>query len=256
MDLRNENLPAVKDLIYRIADDHLILGHRSSEWTGLGPILEEDIAFSSMAQDKLGQALALYQLLHKLGEKDPDTTAFTRKENEFKCCQLTEYPIGEYDFSLMRHFLFDEAAILRFEMLANSSFKELSDIAKKFRGEVKYHVMHAETWIQQLGNGNQESNIRMQKMFDMVYPMALGMFEPSEFENILIENKIFKGENELEQRWREKIGQITGISNIKINDPNPADKHYGGRKGIHTEYLSPLLEEMTEVFIIDPGAEW
>ena len=256
MDIRNENLPAVKDLIYRIADDHLILGHRNSEWTGLGPILEEDIAFSSMAQDKLGQALAMYQLLNKLGERDPDTIAFTRKEKEFKCCQLTEYPIGEYDFSLMRHFLFDEAAILRFEMLTESSFKELSDIAKKFRGEVKYHLMHGEAWIQQLGNGNQESNERMQKMFDMVYPMALGMFEPSEFENILIENKIFNGEHELEQRWKEKISLVTEKSNIKINESDPADKHYGGRKGIHTEYLRPLLKEMTEVFSIDPEAEW
>lgn len=256
MDLKNENLPAVKDLIYRIADDHLILGHRNSEWTGLGPILEEDIAFSSMAQDKLGQALAMYQLLNKLGEKDPDTIAFTRKEKEFKCCQLTEYPIGEYDFSLMRHFLFDEAAILRFEMLMNSSFKELSDIAKKFRGEIKYHVMHAETWIQQLGNGNEESSNRIQKMFDKVYPIALGIFEPSDFENILIENKLFLGENELEQRWREKIESITKISNIKITEPEQPNKHYGGRKGIHTEYLRPLLEEMTEVFSIDPKAEW
>ena len=67
-DYSNEQTAAIKDLVFRIADDHLILGHRNSEWTGLGPILEEDIAFSSMAQDKLGQAQALYQILQKMGE--------------------------------------------------------------------------------------------------------------------------------------------------------------------------------------------
>ncbi len=48
------NEQALKDLLFRMADDLLILGHRNSEWTGLGPLLEEDIAFSSMAQDKIG----------------------------------------------------------------------------------------------------------------------------------------------------------------------------------------------------------
>ena len=38
---------AVVDLLYRLADDELIIGHRDSEWTGLAPILEEDIAFSA-----------------------------------------------------------------------------------------------------------------------------------------------------------------------------------------------------------------
>jgi ring-1,2-phenylacetyl-CoA epoxidase subunit PaaC len=70
----------LKELLYKMADDQLILGHRNSEWTGMGPLLEEDIAFSSMAQDKVGQSLALYTLLHELGESDPDTVAFTNRK--------------------------------------------------------------------------------------------------------------------------------------------------------------------------------
>jgi ring-1,2-phenylacetyl-CoA epoxidase subunit PaaC len=42
---------AITTLITSMADDALILGHRNSEWTGLGPIMEEDIAFSSMSKD-------------------------------------------------------------------------------------------------------------------------------------------------------------------------------------------------------------
>jgi ring-1,2-phenylacetyl-CoA epoxidase subunit PaaC len=104
---------ALKELLYKMADDQLILGHRNSEWTGMGPLLEEDIAFSSMAQDKVGQSLALYTVLHQLGENEPDTVAFTRNANQFHNCILVELPNQEYDFSLIRHFLFDTAEALR-----------------------------------------------------------------------------------------------------------------------------------------------
>src|ERR1051326_7324009 len=101
---------AIKELILKMADDALIIGHRNSEWTGIGPILEEDIAMSSMAQDKIGHALALYKILHEhFGDSDPDPLAFRRAEKDFKCCHLVEFPIGEYDFTTVRHFLFDNA---------------------------------------------------------------------------------------------------------------------------------------------------
>ena len=88
---------ALKDLLFWMADNQLILAHRNSEWTGLGPLLEEDIAFSSIAQDKMGHALALYTILHtELGEDEPDTIAFTRDEGAFHCAHLVELPIGDY----------------------------------------------------------------------------------------------------------------------------------------------------------------
>ncbi len=43
-------------LLLRIADDELILGWRDSEWTGIAPSLEEDVAFSSIAQNEIGRA--------------------------------------------------------------------------------------------------------------------------------------------------------------------------------------------------------
>src|SRR5437868_7244589 len=100
---------ALKNLLYKMADDLLILGHRNSEWTGQGPILEEDIAFSSMAQDKLGHAQAFYTLLHELGEPDPESLVYRRGPGQFRCCKLAAMPRGTWGFSLMRHFLFAEA---------------------------------------------------------------------------------------------------------------------------------------------------
>ena len=255
-DLNEIQTTAVKDLLFRIADDQLILGHRNSEWTGLGPILEEDIAFSSMAQDKLGQSQALYQLLNQMGEKDPDTLAFTRSVDEYKCCHLVEYPIGEYDFSLMRHFLFDMSEAIRFNMLASSTFEPLAKISRKFKGEIKYHTMHAVTWINQLGKGAGDSPERIQKALDVCFPLALGIFEPSDYEDILIENKIFFGEKELQEKWYNTVVPVLKNANLKIPEIKDPKESYGGRKGNHTEYLKPLIDEMTEVYRIDKDAEW
>lgn len=248
---------ALKDLLFRMADDELVIAHRNSEWTGLGPILEEDIAFSSIAQDKLGHSQALYTILHSLGEEEPDTIAFTRDEKAFRCCQLVEYPIGGYDFSLVRHFLFDTAEVLRWEMLEKSSYAPLAKLAAKIRGEIKYHVFHANTWMEQLGaKGSEESHARMQSALNEVYPLALGIFEPSEFEGELASTGIFPGEKALEERWLETIAPILDRAKLTIPQVPDVTVAYGGRKGYHTEYLAPLLTEMTEVFRIDPSAEW
>ncbi len=247
----------IKDLLFKMADDQLILGHRNSEWTGIGPFIEEDIAFSSIAQDKIGQSLALYNILHEqLGEADPDTLGFARSEKEFKCCHLVEYPIGEYEFSLMRNFLFAHADYLRFEMLADSSFEPLAKVAKKFRGEIKYHVMHSDNWIKKLGTANDESHSRMQSALNETFNLALGIFEPSEFENELIEMKIFAGEESLKSKWLETIKPILEEASLKLSDEKDWKPSFGGRKGSHTEYLQPLLNEMGEVFRIDAKAEW
>lgn len=256
MELTDKHVEGLKDMLYRMADDLLIIGHRNSEWTGLGPVLEEDIAFSSMAQDKIGQSHAIFEILHEMGESEPDTVAFTRNDNQFHCCHLVEMPMGEYDFSLVRHFFYDHADALRFDMLSNSIFEPLAMVAKKFRGEIKYHTMHADTWIMQLANGNEESKARIQSAINAAFPLALGIFEPSDYEAELIEANIFGGENALQEKWYAKVSavvQAAGLSIPAISDVTPA---YGGRKGYHTEHLQPLLDEMTEVFRIDPGADW
>jgi len=247
---------AIKDLLFKMADDALILGHRNSEWTGLGPILEEDIAFSSMAQDKIGHALALYTILREeFGEPVPDKLVYERGWKEFKCCHLVEMPNGEYDFSLVRHFFFDHAEMCRYKLLEQSGFPRLSALAKKIHGELKYHVMHADAWIKKLAKANEESRTRILSSFKTVYPLALGIFEESKWEDELMKKKIFAGERALQNEWLKSIGPVLTFADFQL----PAKKiepAFGGRKGFHTEYLKPLLDEMTEVYRLEPDAEW
>jgi len=250
-----EKLP-LKELLYKMADDQLIIGHRNSEWTGFGPLLEEDIAFSSMAQDKIGHSLALYTILHELGESDPDTVAFTRNANQFHNSILTELPNQEYDFSLVRHFLYDTAEALRFELLTNSTCEPLAQVARKVRGELRYHTLHAKTWMKQLGSATEESVSRLQKSLEQAMPYALGMFEESPYENEIIEAGIFEGEQKLKELWMAKVEETISQTSLHLPDWKIVQPITGGRIGKHTEHLQPLLDEMSEVFRIDPGAEW
>lgn len=249
------NLP-LKELLYKMADDQLIIGHRNSEWTGFGPLLEEDIAFSSMAQDKIGHSLALYTILHELGESDPDTVAFTRNANQFHNSIFTELPNQEYDFSLVRHFLYDTAEALRFELLTNSSCEPLAQVARKVRGELRYHTLHAKTWVKQLGSATEESVSRLQKSLEQAMPYALGMFEESPYEKEIMEAGIFEGEKKLKELWMAKVEETISQTNLHLPDWKIVRPIIGGRIGKHTEHLQPLLDEMSEVFRIDPGAEW
>lgn len=247
---------ALKELLYKMADDQLILGHRNSEWTGFGPLLEEDIAFSSMAQDKIGQSHALYSILHSLGEQEPDTIAFTRHADQFHNCLLTELPNGEYDFSLIRHFLYDTAEIIRFDMLTQSSFKPVAELAVKVRAELRYHTLHANTWVKQLGSATEESISRLQHSLEYALPYALGIFEESPYEKELIAEGIFGGEQALKEKWKTKVEEVINQTQLQLPDWETMQPILGGRKGKHSEHLQPLLDEMSEVFNIDPTAEW
>ncbi|WP_346317033.1 1,2-phenylacetyl-CoA epoxidase subunit PaaC [Chitinophaga sp. YIM B06452] len=252
---RNE---AIGYLLTAMADDALVQGHRNSEWTGLGPIMEEDIAFSSMAQDKIGHAWALYRILHEnLQGQEPDRFAFLRGEKEYKCCHLVEMPNGEYDFSLMRHFLFDHAEAVRWEQLQHSSFEPLAPLARKLKGEIKYHTLHANAWITQLCRAAEESHARMQSALNACFPLALGIFEPHpEAEQLLMAEKIYAGEAALKEQWMDRVYNILAVAGLNLPDEKAVTPVYGGRKGYHTEYLQPLLDEMGFVFRMDPEAVW
>ncbi len=248
---------ALIDLLFRMADDELILGHRNTEWTGIGPVLEEDIAFSSMAQDKIGHAQANYKILHEeFGEDNPDQLAYFRKASDFKCCHFVEIPNDEYDFSIIRQFLFDNAELIRYKMFSDSDFDPVAQLARKIHGELKYHVLHGDTWVKQLGQGSEESHARLQKALNEAFPLALGIFEPGVDEDLLQEENFFHGEEALKNQWLGTIEPKLEKAGLDMPDPAESEAAYGGRKGEHTEFLQPLLDETSEVIRMDPEAEW
>src|SRR6059036_1678845 len=105
-------------LLLAIADDELILGWRDSEWTGIAPFLEEDVAFSSIAQNEIGHARALYELAARELGTTADELAFDRKPEEYRCAQLVELRlVPDWAATIARHHLYERADELRLEAL-------------------------------------------------------------------------------------------------------------------------------------------
>ena len=71
-------------LLLALADDELIIGHRHAEWTGWAPHIEEDLAFSSIAQDELAHARLLYGLVGAMTGQGEDELAFGRAPAEYR----------------------------------------------------------------------------------------------------------------------------------------------------------------------------
>jgi ring-1,2-phenylacetyl-CoA epoxidase subunit PaaC len=141
-------------------------------------------------------------------------------------------------------------------MLSGSVYQPLADISKKIRAELRYHTLHANTWMKQLGTATEESISRLQNSLNLALPFALGMFEESPHEKDLIISKIFGGEQALKERWMKKVEEIIGQTNLHLPEWETLQPVWGGRAGKHSEHLQPLLDEMSEVFKIDPTAEW
>jgi ring-1,2-phenylacetyl-CoA epoxidase subunit PaaC len=137
--------------ILEIADDELILGWRDSEWTGIAPFLEEDVAFSSIAQTEIGHARAWYELAAKELGTDPDALAFDREPDEYRCAPFVELRlVGDWARTIARRWLYEAADALRIEALRGSDQRELAGLAARIDREEAYHRMHAEMWAERL----------------------------------------------------------------------------------------------------------
>lgn len=249
--------------IVALADDELMLGHRNSEWTGHAPILEEDIAFSNIAQDELGHSLALYTLYSDLTGTSPDALVFERGWRDFRCCRFVTYPRGDFAYTVVRQYFFDEAEQVRMQSLGNSSFGPLKEVAQKILSEEAYHIMHSRGLVERLGDATEESHRRMQQAVNVAFPQALAIFEEFSEEQKLVEAKVMTPSSDLLHEWLERITPILEKStlNIQARKSNgtwalQCQSDMGGRQGNHADHLKQLVADLQSVYQMAPGARW
>jgi ring-1,2-phenylacetyl-CoA epoxidase subunit PaaC len=253
-------------LLLALADDEFILGYRNSEWTGIAPMLEEDVAFSSMAQDEIGHARLMYQMLEAETGISADKIAYARQPEEFLCCRLVEYRKLDWAHAVARQFLYDTADHVRLEVLSHSSYEPLANASQKILREEKYHLMHGDMWLNRLAILSPDSRRRLVDALDTIWPDALGIFEELPGEAELIEQGILlQPSSRMLSEWLDQIApyfQNLGLPFPAIQDPdtlfyNPnIEPVLGGRRGQHTPELTGLWEEMTSVYRLDPEAIW
>ena len=251
--------PQLQDALIRVllttADDKLFLGHRNSDWTGIAPILEADIAFSSLAQDDIAHASALYELISSVNGKSPDEIAFGRTPDEYLCANIvTKDDCFDWANAIARQFYCNVYDYIRFKRLSKSSWEPLANLAHRLCAEQAVHVDHVTTWIEHLGNGSGESNEKMQASLDAYAPYASEMFEAPEGVEELINQGILPDEGCFYTAWKEQVDHIANNSNLQVNvKPNPTTS---GRHGKHDEDFTRSLNELQEVFNTDPLAAW
>jgi ring-1,2-phenylacetyl-CoA epoxidase subunit PaaC len=240
--------------VLALADDEMILGHRNSEWTGHAPILEEDIAFSNIAQDEIGHAILWYHIFENLTSRDSDYLVFFREARNFSNAQMMELPKGDWAFTMMRQYLFDAFEMTRLKHLTASTYQPLAEAAAKIRTEEIYHYRHTMNWVKRLGLGTEESHSRMQAALDQVWTYALQLFVPLPDEAQLVAEKIFPNSDEVKGEWEAIVFPVLRESNLIV--PATRTPACSSREQ-HTEHLTALLAEMQETARLEsPDVKW
>ena len=211
---------AAVEAVLAFADDELVLGWRDSEWTGVAPFLEEDVAFSSIAQGEIGHARALYELAAGVLGGDADALAFDREPTEYRCAPFVELPLaGDWAGTIARHWLYEAADAIRVAALMESDWPELAGLAAKMDREEAYHRMHAQMWRDKLAGEE-----RFEAATERLWPYALGLLEPT---------------------LRTRLAKVVGREEVE-----PVER------GSHEDGFAALHEEMTMVRRSVPGAAW
>jgi ring-1,2-phenylacetyl-CoA epoxidase subunit PaaC len=245
---------ALAGLLGSMADDEFVIGFSDSEWTGIAPILEEDVAMSSLAQDELGHAAALYGLLAELTGIDADAIAYDREPGEYRHCRLLDHGRGDWAMTIARRFLYDSADVVRLEALAGGSWAPLAELVGKLVREERYHRMHAGAWLDRLARSEGEARDRLLAALTELAPDAATVFTALPDEPALIEARILDAPMiELEIRWRASIAPV--FAQLDLPLPPPAMDPERGRLD-HGEAFRWLWGEFTSVRRADPGATW
>ena len=263
------------DYTLHLADNALILGHRNSEWTGHGPILEQDIALSNIALDLIGQARNFYQYAALLINEDntgrasytqlskdaaasEDILAYHRDAWDFRNCLLVEQTNGDWAKTILRQFFFSAWQFDALGRLQHSHDTQLAAIAEKSLKEVTYHLRWSSEWVIRLGDGTTESHERMEKALGQLWKFTGELFQPASYEQSLTTEGIAVDLPAIRSSWEERIGEVFAEAQLENPLSNPTNNwaQTGGKQGRHTEDLGYLLAEMQFLQRAYPGCEW
>jgi ring-1,2-phenylacetyl-CoA epoxidase subunit PaaC len=242
--------------VLRRADDALILGHRLSEWCGVAPAMEEDMALANMGLDLIGQARSLYAYageMEAMGH-DEDAFAYRRDERAYRNLLLVEQPNGDFAKTMARQFLYTAFAYPYWRAMMGSADAMLSAIAAKAEKEMAYHVRYCAEWLVRLGDGTTTSHARAAAAIEELWPFTGELFEVDGVERAAIAEGVGVNIATLRDAWRSSVAEILEKATLQV----PADgwMQKGGRSGRHSEHLGHLLAELQYVQRAIPGAVW
>ena len=251
---------AVREFLLAFADDEHLMGQQHTEWIGVAPFLEEDLAFSSIGQDELGHAALLYELVLELDGIEPtDTTidkiAFGRPSHDYRCCHLVEYTTHHWAEALVRHWIYDTFEQMRWQMVSDSALPELASVARRALREEAFHRRHADALLDEL-LAAPEARTRIEEALETVAPMVPGLCEGTAGEASAVAGRVTKGPTaDLLEPLVRAIGERFGNSAAgDLVTDGRADGQ--ARRTRRSGSFGPLMARMREVLDYDPEAVW
>jgi ring-1,2-phenylacetyl-CoA epoxidase subunit PaaC len=242
---------ALAELLLSVADDEFVIGFWDSEWTGIAPMLEEDVATSSIAQDEIGHAKALYELLAELTDDDADRIAYGREAGAFRHAALLNHARGDWAFSVARRYLYETADAVRLAALARSSHEPLALLAAKMRREEVYHLLHADAWMRRLADG--AGRQRLVQAIVRIWPDAQELFAPLAGEETLIHDGLLpEPMAAMHRTWQANVLPVLDLIVGKLPHATPS---IDGRTR-RTQEFAWLHGEMTSVARTEDAATW
>ncbi len=239
-----------------LGDNALVHSYRLSEWCRNAPILEEDLALTNFALDMIGRAQALLAYAGKIDGKGKtdDDLAYRRSEREFYNHLLMEQPNGDFAFTMAKLLFISVFEYYFFSELCHSKDHTLAGIAAKTVKEVKYHRAHATDWVLRLGDGTEESHLRMQRAVNDLWMFTGELFETNEATALLEDKNIAVDMALIKAKWKQDIERV--FAEAKLEMPKDEYMQTGGLSGIHTENLGHILSEMQYLQRAYPEATW
>ena len=239
-----------------LADDHLILGHRLSEWCGHAPMLEEDLAMPNIALDLIGQARGLYTYAGDLegAGRDEDALAFGRMERAYRNLLICELPNGDFAQTMLRQFYFASFMQLFWQAAEQSADATLAAIAAKAVKEAEYHRRHCAQWVIRLGDGTDESARRMTEAVALLAPYTGEFFIADQDICDVIAGGILPDTQTLQPAWQADVEQV--FAEARLVPPTDVYAQKGGRRGMHTEAMGHLLAQLQFMQRSFPDMTW
>ena len=239
----------------RLGDSGLVLAQRLGAWCGHAPELEIDLALANIGLDLLGQARNfLSYAAERSGQGDEDTLAFGRDERQFCNLLLVEQPNGNFADTIARQLMIDAWHVALFSRLVESRDAQLAAIAAKAIKEARYHLRYSRGWTVRLGGGTELSAARMQAAFDNLWRFSAELFDADELEISLAEQGIAVDSRTLREGWMAEMAGALAEAELTVPQEQPF--RTGGRRGLHTEHLGPMLAEMQYLQRAYPGQQW
>ena len=252
-DLDEATRDALAGLLLTLADDEFVIGYWDSEWTGIAPMLEEDVAMSSVSQDEIGHAKAWYEMLAALTDDDADRIAYGRAPEDYRHAALMEHARSDWALSIARRFLYEHADAVRLEALARSSHAPVAELAAKMRREETYHLMHFDVWVKRLADAGGDARQRLDAALERLWPDAAAVFAPLAGEARLVEAGILPEPMEaLHARWLERVGGLLEPLGLPVRAVPPPDDGRTRR----TDDFAWLHGEITMVARSEEAATW